>query len=72
MKNIYDCNNILRYLPHLETLEVEGFYMDDELDPPSSQQRSINIIAHRNRLKRLSLRPYQTSRDDEFLHIMAT
>lgn len=73
LKNLYDCSNLLKYLPQLETLRVEGFQMDNNLAQDITHGGIIsNTISNRNHVKNLSLISYQPSTDDELLYIMNT
>lgn len=70
LNDVYDCS-LLKYLPQLETLEGEGFRMDNNLETETNRVKdtSNNTIYH-NHIKNLILQPYHPSSDDGLLHIM--
>lgn len=70
LKDFYDCNNLLKYLPGLKYFQVEGF--QEELDQESAHQIAINKnnIGTYNNIETLYLASYHSSSDDGLLYIM--
>lgn len=64
LKNLYHCTTLLKYLPHLETLHVNGF--QDRLDLDSTQRDDTNNnsnIRKCNHITELSPKSYNSSTD---------
>lgn len=74
LKDLYDCHNLLRYLPPLEHLEIKGFQMGSGLEDQDSARRQIainkNNIGIYHSVKRLHIASYCPSNDEALRYIM--
>lgn len=70
LKDVYDCSSLLKYLPRLEALEVQGFqHMQKDLNTESKESKNNSIGPH-NHLKKLSYTSYHPLVDKELSYIM--
>lgn len=73
LTNLYDCNNLLKYLPQLKVLKVGGFKQADnylDAEEGTHQISTRNNTLHYNHIAELSLDSYHPTTDDELLHII--
>lgn len=70
LKNLFDCNRILKHLPKLATFDVKGFQLNSDMEDNSYDVESTSPLTSYYNIKNLDIARFIDWEDKELLYIM--